>query len=479
MFDPLSLVASVAGPLISGIMGRNDTAAANYQSFEMAQLDREYQNRVRKNERTWFNRDLNKQKKYARQLTLDDREHANSVLQDERRYQENKARQDRAYARDVLLDERDYAAGITASDRRYAEKTRRQDRQYMDRKRDQDIAQYTKDRNFMQQRSNKLANMTAASRGIDFQKLRDDAIAAGYNPMTALSMAHAYSTERNYALQGGVYSPGANYTAAGPGYVASSTSAAGGGAGSGGGGAAPGAVVGSHGVAAGSFQPSGAGYQSNFQPQMASSGFIAEAMDRAVDTVFNQPVESDPLADALRTALRTKRTVQSVQEENFSQDFGYDLTKQEAFKPAMSVGVPPLRNDQKQVLRPVKSLRPPRDPRSTRKMIPVVNPFGQESMVDATIARRLDIKKWDTVSAGDWPELVGEVPGEAENALRANDLRGTATGENLNEMVLSGFGLGPSVDYSTRDYLESGITGQKILSRDPSPSAGWWDEYFN
>lgn len=189
---------------------------------------------------------------------------------------------ERDYVRGVTADNRRYDLERLADDRRYADGRLRDDRAYMARQRDADIAQYSRDRNFMQNRSNNLAERTAASRGIDFVKLRDDAIAAGYNPMTALSMAHAYSKQVDYTLQGGVYSPGANYTASGPGYNV--TGGSGGGAGgAAGGGVAPMSTPSSS-VAAGGFQVRGNGYTSSGNAGLSSGAFIGEALDRAVDT---------------------------------------------------------------------------------------------------------------------------------------------------------------------------------------------------
>lgn len=246
----------------------------------------------------------------------------------------------RAYDRKSTVEQRAYDRKLVAGDRKFARKKLVNDRRYAGQQVKLDRHEYSADRNLMQNRANNLAEKSAASRGIDFQRMRDDAVAAGYNPMTALSMAHAYSTNVDYSLQGGVYSPRSSYTAQNNG-----TTVLSGGGGGGGGGGAQMAPSGSMPMAsqipaAGGFGVSGAGYQSQFNPALSSGGFIQEAMDRA-STLYNEQVpQKDNLAEALRGAMQHSQMVEQVRDAQVPGDFGYSLSKVEPFQPSQAVGVP-------------------------------------------------------------------------------------------------------------------------------------------
>nr|QPB07460.1 MAG: hypothetical protein [Microvirus sp.] len=391
--------------LIGSIFGRNAAKSAERAQQSMSVLDRKR-----------FEQDRVAERQYNKLLTDNDRAYAEKMLADERKY-----------AASVLLDQRSYSENALASDRAY-----------LDLKQGKDWTQYARDREFMQSRSNELAEKTAASRGIDFTRLRDDAIKAGYNPMTALSMAHAYSTQVDYGVQGGPYSNQANFLA---------TSAPGGG----GGGAAPGAVMGSHVPAGGSFTAGGAGYSNAGTAALSTAGFISDALERTADLWTNQPVAKDPLAEALRNAFQHDQMANQVRDAQIPQGFGYDLTKQKPFQPAATMGVPALASDKAAIVAPkmpsgvIES--------GGRKYIPVTKPDGKPGRLEASIAGRLDINPFDTVSPGDWAEIVGEV-GEIESGVNQPGIRRNITDE---------WHLGVPASQSMRDYLKSGVTGNPML----------------
>lgn len=105
----------------------------------------------------------------------------------------------------------------------------------------------------------------AKAEGVDYVKLRDDAQAAGFNPLTAL-------------LAGG-----------------------------------------------------GAGYQRQFNPALSSGAFIAEAVDRAVDTVFNRPSGPDPVVSQARVRELTRSANDARAVSRPPGSFGFALTDQRPF----------------------------------------------------------------------------------------------------------------------------------------------------
>ena len=386
---------------------------------------------------------------------------------DDRRYAEKITAKDREYAERLLLDDRDFQKSLIhssnkneaarlANERNYLDRQKTSDRNYLDQKRDEDISQYTSDRTAMQNTSNSLAEKSAASRGIDFVKLRDDAVKAGYNPLTAMSMAHAYSTNIDYQLQGGVYSPGAAYTASGGAYNASAVGAGGGGGGSG----AGGMPVSSHVPASGGFSVAGSGYSAQNSPALSAGSFIADALDRKVDTFFNRDEGPDKLSEALRNALGEETFLDAQRDKIVPGNFGKGLTSAEPFRASMTVSAPAMRSDQSQ------SLQPARMPSGEfndggKKAVPVQLPNGKFGQLEGSIARRLDIKPFDTVSAGDWAEIVGEV-GEIESAADQPAIRRTSVGQ---------WRSGPRIGAKVRDYMTSGSNGRRIITK-PSSRMG-------
>lgn len=189
------------------------------------------------------------------------------------------------------------------------------------------------------------------AQGIDYKKLRDDAQAAGFNPLTAL-------------MAGG-----------------------------------------------------GAGYQRDFNPSLASGAFVGEALQRGLDTYFNTPSAADREAERLRVQFEQEAANQRQVNASLPRQFGYALTQAQPYLPEVEDYGPAL-ND--------FGGRPPVHPLDrSQKFIPVRHPDGSRGELDATIARSLDIKPFDTISAGNWAEIVGEV-GEVETALMSNEVRDTA-----------------------------------------------------
>lgn len=441
--DLIGAGASLVGGFLNRRSARKQQGRAEEQSAAMT-----------KEQRRWYLRDRQSDRKYDLRLTRNDRQYAEQMRDNERRYAANVLADQRSVDRQREIRQRRYDEKTTASDRAYMAQQKRQQNKYDAAMYKRDITRYDTDRDRMQNRSNRLAEKSASSRGIDFIKLRDDAVKAGYNPMTALSMAHAYSTQVDYSLQGGVYSPRANYTTSNQGYSPLSQNSGGGASGGGSGGAAPGAVMPSHNTAPGSFSAGGNGYQSQFNPALSSGSFIQEAIERGVDGWSNAKVQSDPLADALRRATQQDQMASEVRDAQVPQGrgFGYALTEQQPFQPSGKVGVPGLASNK---TAPVA----PKMPSGAfevggRKFVPVTKPDGAPGRLEASVARRLDIQPFDTVSPGDWAEIVGEI-GEVESGINNPAIRRNITDE---------WHQGVAVGERVRDYFKSGRTGVPSLS---------------
>lgn len=175
----------------------------------------------------------------------------------------------------------------------------------------------------------------AQAQGVDYVKLREDAEAAGFNPLTAL-------------MSGG-----------------------------------------------------GAGYQREFSPDLSSGSFIAEAVGRGVDTWFNSP-SNDTSAQQIRQSERVAGTLERAKSEALPRSFGYDLTEVEAFGADItsnSASVPPRGN-------PLYV--------ANRERIPVVHPNGGTVQLDASVARRLGIERFDMLSVGDLEEIIGGAMAETD-----------------------------------------------------------------
>ncbi len=480
--------------LVGAISGKREGSKNRKFAAAQAHEDRKFQLMLRDGERSYSQAQTARDRVYAERLLRDDRDYVRRMTADQRSYDRTQTHQSRLYDAKLLRDQRAREDAYDArnqsrlqtqlrDDRSYSEARLADDRAYMDRLYREDKNRYAADRDLMQSRSDGYAEKTAASRGIDFTKLRDDAVKAGYNPMTALSMAHAYSTQVDYQLQGGVYSPRANYTAAGgsvptgAGYAAGGAPGAGGGGGGsyGGGGGSPmpmSTPIASQVPAGGSFSAGGAGYTSSPSPGLTAASFFADALDKSMDNWFSTPAPRDELADALRKALEVNSAAEDAKAAQMPKGFGYDLTEIKPFKPALSTGVPAMRKPGTE-MRPRETGRPTPAP-YRQEYITVRHPNGQMGRLDSTIARRLDIKKGDVLTAGEWTELMGDVVGEANNTVHFDNIQKTATGAGP---FRDGF-QAPQISQYTRDYLESGRTGRKMMSN-PKPDPDWITKFIN
>lgn len=231
--------------------------------------------------------------------------------------------------------------------------------------------------------------------GVDYQRLRRDAAAAGFNPLTAL-------------LAGG-----------------------------------------------------GAGYVRDSGPSLASGSFVAEALQRGLDTYFNQGVGPDREAEDINRLGRARARLEATRNSRPVASFGYALTDQEPFRPQVELHGVPLG---------VANVRPQRRPTDRApEYIPVRMPDGMPGSLEKSIARRLDVLPFDTISAGDWAEIVGEV-GEIETAVMTNEVRDTA----IRAPLLPG--LQPGYVQRKREYKPPRFAPP--LMRNAAPAPGWMDEYF-
>lgn len=306
--------ATIAGALAPALIGGAIDASASSKNFgNTLYLNRRANERAIKNYWTQTRENIRQQK-------------------EQRVYDEGQLASDRRYAERMAAQERGYYEKYRDSDRDYSEKRLSDDRDYSDVKRLQAELLYKSDRRSMQGLSDWQTEQNARSRGVDFKKLRDDAIAAGFNPLTALSMAGAYSTERNYQVQGGVYDGAPNFFNSGAGYSPG-----------GGGGAPLGATpMSSPSMGAGGAAINGGGYSGGSQqPVLSSGGFIADAVSRAVDTAFNTPSQRDTEADFIRQQVQAGYTRRQLEAET-PRNFGWDNTSVVPYRPDVVAGRPAL-----------------------------------------------------------------------------------------------------------------------------------------
>lgn len=269
-----------------------------------------------------------------RKIRAEDRRFYLGDRDEAREYAAGQLADDRAYAARQLASDRAYAERMLASDRLYAEKqlgkTTAEARAYAEAQRALAERRFKADRASMQDLADSQAERSALTRGIDFRKLRDDAIAAGFNPLTAMSMAHAYSTEVGYGTVGDVYGGGGELTA---GISAPSPGVGGGSYPMSGGG-----PMSAGGVAPGGFSTSGMGYSgTQLPPLMSSAGFIAEAVARGVDTWLNSPPPQDLEAQAVMRQVQAS-IIRQEAEASTPRPFGYDLTRIAPYRPAVGYG---------------------------------------------------------------------------------------------------------------------------------------------
>ena len=211
-------------------------------------------------------------------------------------------------------------------------------------------------------------------------KLRQDALDAGFNPLTALG------------LSGGVQ--------------------------------APMAPTSSYGGATATAGVSGQSVATFAAPPLSSSNFIGNALGAGLETLFNKDkIVADLEAEAIRLDM-AKQDFEAIKKSNEEagarQSFGYSIpTITQAA--VMDGGVTFAR-------------RPKSRPTATDRLrAPIFLPEGTQKQVPVGPLRRLDILPWETVSAGEYSELVGELRGEGESALLMDKI-----GQNMGIPVFGG-----------------------------------------
>lgn len=293
----MGLFAAVAGAvlpkLFGGILGKRDEKKTNNAAGKQRAEDLAQSKKSQGYQRRKFVADRRSERKYAAKLT----------------------KEDRAYAEGRLADDRRYAASISAKDRANYLKDKASD-----------AKAYKADRAVMQKLSDRQAERQAASRSLDFAQLRDDAMAAGFNPLTALQFANSYSREVGYQNTGQTY----DGRAEAPGSVVSGA----------------GAIMPSHVGSAGSFSTTGTGYGSTPAPVFSSSHFMADALDAGVQTGFNY-VDNERLRnDAIYQNIAgqvARGQAERAYSRSTPRNFGYSLTKTKPYKPAVTyTGTPPF-----------------------------------------------------------------------------------------------------------------------------------------
>lgn len=274
-FPFAAIAAAVIPKLIGGLIDKDDNRSNRNIARDQAAQD--------------YARDLAQYKKAKK----NDRDYAYRVTQ-----------RDRAYAEKIAASDRKYAEGIAAKERKLAlsDEARR-------------LQEYKDDRDFLQGRSDRYAKATTASRGINFQKLRDQAVAAGFNPLTALQFANQYSTEVGYGVVGG---PASGQAAGGAGVPVGGTS-----------------VVGSTVAPSQAFQSGGAGYGA--VPAFTSNAFIGDALGAGVDAYFNAVAEDKAQYENIAAQVAAGQ-LERYRASMTPRDFGYDLSKIQPFQPDVTSG---------------------------------------------------------------------------------------------------------------------------------------------
>lgn len=111
-------------------------------------------------------------------------------------------------------------------------------------------------------------------------------------------------------------------------------------------------------------------------------------------------------------------------------------------------GVLPLpMYDEKTWLRtPEGNLRPLGRPTTNREMFPVVLPNGVTTKITVDQARRLRLEPYDTITAGEWPEIAGEILGEGANLAHPKHLGGDNPDASGISSFFRNFGQGTGED---------------------------------
>lgn len=158
----------------------------------------------------------------------------------------------------------------------------------------------------------------------------------------------------------------------------------------------------------------GGGYGGATAPALSTSQFLAEAVSSAFEAPAAyraQQLEEERQRlenEALRTQLADREA-----KKNPYQKFGFDVPSAKQFLPQTKQGVPALSNATRPQSRPTFG---------SNGTVPVFLPDGQMRMLNARVADRMKLKPYDAVVAGDYAEIVGELRGEAETALVADEI---------------------------------------------------------
>lgn len=165
-------------------------------------------------------------------------------------------------------------------------------------------------------------------------------------------------------------------------------------------------------------------------------------------------------------------------------NFGYDLTKEKPFSPTLSVRIPPLR-DQKKQLAPAKPVaaESPSDGSVAPSKAPL-KVFGkdfkpQSGSSDASAAEdRYGEVAGEVVGLGALASDVGSALKDVGVNARVNSEK--AKGKRAYKINGKWYIQEDSVPVSrkARDYITSGRTGS-ILMRNPKPAAGWMQRMYN
>ncbi len=317
--------------------------------------DRAYLEGQRAEDRAYNERLTASDRVYAEEKAARDRKIQAEMTAEERAYSEKRQAEDRAYAASLRDDDRAYFASLRDEERRYLASKTAEDRAYALKMAKEDRARFEADRLKWQAEADKRAEKSAASAGIDFARLRDEATKAGFNPLTALmaGLGGNYDRRVNYETIGGT-----NTATPAPGSFVSQSSYGGGSSYSGGSSYAGGgqsAVIAptiasnaSNGAAflagGASYSSPGFGYSGSSTPMISSSGFVAEAVDSAIDTLFNRPAaRSDRVVNQIREVMAEEQAIRDTLSRWPGRDFGFDLTRVQPFQPAVTSRVPPLR----------------------------------------------------------------------------------------------------------------------------------------
>lgn len=322
---------SAIGGLIGGIFGRNSERKA-------AQKQRAFAREERDTSREAYLADRGNERRYMAKQTAADRRYDARRVASDRKYVEQLTAKDRRYAEKMLFGDRDYARKVTLEDRAYADRVYRADRRRAAADKALDRRVYQRDRGNLQRLADRQAERTAASRGIDFARLRDDAQKAGFNPLTAMQWASAYDTTKGYGVMGDAYSGSASPASR---VLPGTTTAAGGG----GGGGTPviqSPSAGSSYAPSSGFQTSGGGYGSSGLPAFASSE-LGSSLGELIDTGLNWfNHKDDAKYEAIADQVARGQLAREYERQT-PRAFGYSLSKVEPFRPSIAVSAPPLR----------------------------------------------------------------------------------------------------------------------------------------